>query len=68
MRPSFENVKSFIAKRLKKRYRDVWAMYYMVCELHWRPADIVKMAPWEVACVQAIAEQHAKDLDRIKNS
>lgn len=67
MRSSFENVKKLIATRLKKRYQDVWAMYHMVVEHHWRPADILKMDTWEVACVLAIGDQYAKDIDKIKS-
>lgn len=65
MRSSFENVKKLIATRLKKRYLDAWAMYHMIVEHHWRPADIVKMEPWEVACVVAVGEQYGKEVQKL---
>lgn len=42
-------------------------MYHMVVEHHWRPADILKMDTWEVACVLAIGDQYAKDIEKIKS-
>lgn len=65
MRSSFENVKKLMTNRLRKRYRDAWAMYYMVCEMHWKPSEIIKMKPWEVACVMAISERQGQEFERI---
>lgn len=65
-RPSFTNVKKLIETRLKKRYRDAWVMYHMIVEHHWKPSEIFRMQPWEIACVIAVGERQAQELERLK--
>lgn len=60
-------MKKLILDRLRSHCLDAWAMYHMVIEHHWKPSEIIKMQPWEVACVMAISERHAKEIDRLRN-
>ena len=59
-------MKKFTTKRLKQKAFDVWLLYSLIFELHYRPRDVFDMEDWELGMLWAFIERHGEEYERMK--